>query len=182
MSKLLKVSLLLVLAVGLFGAYRYGAAQEKESPPTSDAQISPDVTIATKHVLQSTYNNNGVYSGGVISCDPSPCWTPIDNQLTVVCPGKTGTCTIQADMWITNGGVTTVRDLNKICLSVDGNFAPNCDLYLTGESPSDGTYGQNSSSEAVTGLSPGDHTVQTYFSTDGTNVSYYNSNYRVYKP
>jgi len=188
MSKLLKVTLLLALAVGMFGAYRHIAAQETEAskakspilPPTFDVQVSQDPNaLATKHVLQGTYNNNGVFGPGTVSGSTS---TPIDAQLTVLCPGTSGTCTIQADMWVENGGQTSTLDGVGIRLYVDGKAAPDA-LYSVGETPSDGSYVQSSSSQAVTGLAHGNHTVQTYFYSDnGANVAYYNSTYRVYKP
>jgi hypothetical protein len=163
MSKLLKVALLLAFAVGLFGAYRYGAAQD---------------ALATKHVLQGTYNNNGGYSGSF----PVNVFAPVDTQLTVACPGQSGTCTIQADMWVENGGETFSVNYNVICLYVDGIPAGSCGAG-TGETPSDGSYVQNSTSQAVTGLAHGNHTVQTWFLTNqGAKLGYYNANYRVYKP
>lgn len=163
MRKLLTVTLLLVFAVGLFGAYRYGAAQD---------------ALATKHVLQGTYNNNGGYSGSF----PVNVFAPVDTQLTVACPGNSGTCTIQADMWVENGGETFSVNYNVICLYVDGTPSPFCGAG-TGETPSDGSYVQNSTSQAVTGLAHGNHTVQTWFLTIyGAQLGYYNANYRVYKP
>jgi hypothetical protein len=65
---------------------------------------------------------------------------------------------------------------------VDGRPYTDCGA-VTGETPSDTSYVQNSSSQAVTGLAVGDHTVQTHFlTTNGAKVAYYNSNYRAYKP
>jgi hypothetical protein len=167
MNKLLKVTSLLALAVGSCGVY--SAAQAVEQ------------ALATKHVLEGTYNNDGEYNGSVghVSAET---YTPIDTQLTVACPGSSGTCTIQADMWIENGGESSSDNYNVICLYVDGTPSSFCGAK-TGETPSDGQYVQNSTSQAVTGLAHGNHTVQTYFySVNGANVAYYNSNYRVYKP
>jgi len=159
MSKLFKVTLLLVLAVGSLSTY--SAAQ------------------ATKHVLEGTYNNNGSLEEVSVPVDT---YTPIDTKLTVTCPGTSGTCTIQADMWIENGGETSSDNANVICLYVDDAPTSICGAGA-GESPSDGSYVQNSTSQSVTGLAPGNHTVQTYFYTfNGARVGYYNSNYRVYKP
>jgi hypothetical protein len=188
MSKLLKVTLLLAVAIGFCGAYRYGAAQDTGSsegrahfsPPTFDVQVSLDPNVlATSHVLEKTYNNNGLY--GPISV-PALSYTPIDTPLTVVCPGTSGTCTIQADMWIENGGQTSTGNQNSICLYVDGHPSPFCS-YDAGETPSDGGFVQTSTSQSVSGLAHGNHTVQMYFSTDdGVAVLYFNSTYRVYKP
>lgn len=185
MSKLLKSTLVLALAVVSFGAYRFGAAQETASikggfsvqPPTFDVNI-PDVT-SLKHVLQGTYYNNGNYLAAV----PASTYTPIDTQLTVACPGTTGTCTIQADMWIENGNVSTSGNLNQVCVYVDGNPAPNACAWSTGQTPSDGTFVNTSASDSISGVTHGNHTVQTYFiSANGAWITYYNSTYRVYKP
>jgi hypothetical protein len=192
MSKLLKVTLLLALAVGMFGAYRHIAAQETEaskarSPiplPTFDVEVSQDPNVvALNHVLYRTYINNGSYGPATVAASSL---TPIDKQLTVQCPGTSGsgTCTIQADMWISNGGRTTTDNSNFICLYVDGSPVNTCG-FLTGETPSDsaGSFTTTTTSQIATGLAPGNHTVRTYFfSDDGCDVSYYNSNYRVYKP
>jgi hypothetical protein len=159
MNKLFKVTLLLVLAVGSFSGY--SAAQ------------------ATKHVLEGTYNNNGDYNAYVAAAT----YTPIDTQLIVDCPG-TGTCSIQADMWIENGNGDyshPAANANVICLYVDGQ--PAGPGFATGETPSDGSGVDTTTSQFVTGLASGLHTVQTYFySSYGAKVWYYNSNYRVYKP
>jgi len=191
MSKLLKVTLLLAFAVGLFGAYRYGAAREAGPSqvrasihfPTFDVQVSPEATLATKHVLEGTYNNSGLFEGTGGEFVAANTFTAIDTSLTVVCPGTSGTCTIQADMWIVNGAVSSSDNQNSICLYVDGNPANNfCGAYAD-ETPSDNSFVQSSTSQAVTGLAHGNHTVQTYFwSQRGAYVVYYNSNYRVYKP
>jgi hypothetical protein len=167
MNKLSKVTLLLAFAVGSFGVY-------------SGAQEAPE-TLATNHVLKGTYINNGDF-GGVVS---SETWTPIDTQLTVPCPGSSGTCTIQADMLIQNGGegAFSSPDYFEICFRVDGNPSSGFCSGEAGVTPTDGTFLESSSSQAATGLAPGNHTVQTYFnSVFGAHVFYYSSTYRVYKP
>jgi hypothetical protein len=163
MSKLLKVTLLLVVAIGFFGAYRYGAAQETGSnkgrrltPPTFDVQVSQDPNVlALNHVLDRTYINNGSYGPVTVAASS---WTPIDNQLTVQCPGTSGsgTCTIQADMWISNGGRTTTDNSNFICLYVDGSPVNTCG-FLTGETRSDGAFTTTTTSQIATRLARQPH-------------------------
>jgi hypothetical protein len=183
MNKLMKVTLLLAFAVVSFGAYRYGAAQERAphrglvpiALPTFDAQISqsPDA-LATKHILEGTYINSGFY-GGIVSAETT---VPIDTKLTVACPGTSGTCTIEADMWVQSEGVAS--DSYAICLYVDGNPL---ECPLAGETPADGTAAIGSFSQRLSGLAHGNHTVQTYYFTDqGAGVLDYTINYRVYKP
>jgi hypothetical protein len=185
MSKLLKVTLLVIFAVGLIGAYRNDAAQEGRTGlgrnsihfPRFAAEISPDA-LATKHVLEGTYNSSGNFDATVTPSNA----TAISLPLTISCPGTTGTCTIQADMWIQNGAQTSNHNTNLVCLYIDGAPLAFCD-FEAGESPNDGTLVQTSSSQGVSGLARGNHTVQTYFWTEnGAYVGYYNSNYRVYKP
>jgi hypothetical protein len=102
-------------------------------------------------------------------------------ELTVSCPGTSETCTIQADMWVENGDATTAGNSNAICLYVDGKPAVTCGD--SGETFSDRSFTQNSSSQSVSGLTHGNHTIQTYFfSVNGAYLGYYASNYRVYKP
>jgi len=110
MNKLMKVMLLLAFAVGSFGAYRHIAAQERAprkglvpiALPKFDEQISqsPDA-LATKHILEGTYINSGFY-GAVVAAGAT---VPTDTKLTVACPGTSGTCTIEADMWVQSDGV-----------------------------------------------------------------------------
>jgi len=165
MSKLLKVTLLLVLAVGSFGLY-------------SGAQDSPEA-LATKHVLEGTYINNGNFNGSV----SAGTWTPVDTKLTVPCPGTSGTCTIEADMWVDNwlSGEASSNSVT-ICLYVDDVQTSGC-AYATSETPPDGSHNHASTSQPLSGLAPGNHTVQTYFYSDyGAFLEYYAVNYRVYKP
>jgi len=188
MSKVLRVTILLAFAIGLFGAYRHIAAQEAGSstgrvrftPPKFDVQISQDPkALATKHALQGSYNNNGDYSTSVAAST----YTPIDSQLTVACPGTSGTCTIQADMWIGNGNANFSGNVNAICLYVDGSPASADCNFVTGVTPSDFSFLNASTSQGVSGVPHGNHTVQTYFfSEHGADVGYYNTNYRVCKP
>jgi hypothetical protein len=163
MNKLLKATSLLVLAVGSFGVY--SAAQGRSQ------------TLATNHVLKGTYITNGNYNATV----PAATYTPIDTQLTVSCPGTSGTCTIEADMWVDNSGSGS-GNINAICVYVDGAQTALCP-YENMETPVDGTHVFSSASEPVSGLAPGTHTVQTYYyAANGAFVEYHTTNYRVYKP
>jgi hypothetical protein len=139
------------------------------------------VVLSTKHVVEGWYINSGLdtNNGGFVS--PAELF-PIDSPLTVVCPGTTGTCSIQADMWVMNGGTTFAGNTYFLCLYVDAVPAPNCASNV-GSTPSDGTFAQGSTSEIVRGVIHGNHTVQTKIeSADGAFIEYYNFNYRVLKP
>ncbi len=187
MNKIMKVTLLLAFAFVSFGAYRYGAAQERGprrglipiTPPAFDVLVSQNPeALATKHLLEGTYINTSSVDDEFL---PGGTLTPVDAQLTVACPGTSGTCTIQADMWVQTGGSDSIGNETALCLYVDGKIAADCPI--TGETPTDSSYTAISFSQSLAGLPHGNHTVQTYFfSTYGTFVWKFTSNYRVYKP
>ena len=135
---------------------------------------------AANQVLQGTYID---VISGIGTTIPAGALTPIGNAVTVSCPGTSGTCTIQGDMWVTNGGGNTTGNELEVCLFVDGNRVdPYCYGYA-GMTPSDGTYFVVSSSQSLSGLALGSHTVQTYFwSQKGCEVTYRHTTYTVYKP
>lgn len=170
------------LALALSGAFSQAAAQESPNGGAASRAPSFHVNIpaapSTKEVLQGTYINSGVAGISV----PANTFTPIDNLLTVVCPGTTGTCSIQADMWVQNGFAFSSGNSNRVCLYVDGNPAPFCN-YLADETLADGGFENSTSSDIVRGLSLGNHTVQTiFYSGNGANVSHHHSNFKVFKP
>jgi hypothetical protein len=170
MTRRLNVGWFAVFAFALFGL-RAMEGQDAASVPA----------IATNHTLKGTYINSGLdtNTGGVVS--PAE-YFPIDSQLTVACPGTSGTCSIEADMWVQNGNETFTSNTYGMCFFVDGTPAPNC-ASTVGSTPSDGTYVQGSTSEIVSGVAHGSRTVQTKsFSGDGAHVGYYTIIYRVYRP
>jgi hypothetical protein len=130
---------------------------------------------ATKHVLQGTYISNGNYNGDVAA----ETFTAISPQLIVDCPG-TGTCTIEADMWVQNSNGSE-QTPNSVCFYVDGNPSGGCP-YAGAGTPV-GFFETLSSAWPVSGLAAGEHTVQTFvYATHGEFVGFYTVNYRVYKP
>jgi hypothetical protein len=185
MNRLFKIGLLMALVIGLFGAYRYVSAQQGQAElwrgsthaPTFNVDI-PNV-LAPHHVLQATYINSGFFGGAVISANT---FTPIDTQLTVLCPGTSGTCSINADMLVQNGNATVGSNNNRVCLYVDGVPGPHCD-YFTDETTTDAFYINAVQSDIVSGLAHGNHTVQMFFwSAFGAGVSHFQATYTVYKP
>jgi len=163
MNKLLKLALLLALAVGSIAVYSYA----QEAPQT-----------ATNHILKGTYINNGNFNGSI----PAAKYTAIDPQLTVSCPGASGTCTIEADMWVDFGLGPNSFNITTICLVVDGVQTSGCP-FETAETPYDGSHVHSSTSQPVSGLARGTHTVQTFaYAAQGAFIEYYATNYRVYKP
>jgi hypothetical protein len=186
MKKLLRVGLLAALAIVSFGAYRHASAQEGQSARGSEATQAPasnvdnPATLATKHVLQATYVNSGNYGDVFVN---GGAFVPVDTQLTVLCPGTSGTCSVQADMLVENGGESFPLNETSVCLVVDGVGGNSCSFAEGGEVPSDLSYTGTTNFDIVSGLAHGNHTVQMYFhSFRGAFVARYHVNYHVYKP
>ena len=135
--------------------------------------------MAASQVLHGTY----ISKAETVVAIPASTMTALGSPVTVNCPGTTGTCTIDADMWVQNGGASTTGNQFEICLFVDGVIAnTQCEGYA-GVTPSDGTYLLGSTSQSLSGLALGTHTAQTYFwSRNGCTAFYGKFNYRVYKP
>ncbi len=108
MKKSLGIVLLVVCAVVSVDTHGYISAQESQmdasrsrvnTTPTN-AQISTNTDVTgTNHVLERTYINNGNSSVFVAASTD----VAVEQLTTVVCPGTTGTGTIQADMGVQNG-------------------------------------------------------------------------------
>ena len=136
-------------------------------------------SVGTRYILEGSYIDAGYYGSQGLHV-PRNQSTPIGKPLIVECPGSSGTCVIEADLFIQSGQSDVTGNQYSLCLSVDGSLAPNC--QIVGSTPADYTYANGSTSQLVTGVAPGDHVVQAFFSTTkGTNVFNYTSNYRVYK-
>ncbi|MGD0417528.1 MAG: hypothetical protein ABSA80_19380 [Terriglobales bacterium] len=164
MNRILKVISLLALAVVSFCVY-------------SGAQATPEAT-STNHVLKGTYITN---AQGVIDITAKTL-TDIGPTLTVSCPGTTGTCTVQADLWIKVNGPSTSGNYIFLCFTVDGSETSGC-TESSGETASDGSAMINSTSLSTSGVAAGTHSVQMlFYAYDASVVDYYNATYRVYKP
>jgi len=143
--------------------------------------LSALTATAQNHALQGTYIDPVVNLGLTV---PASTLTAVGNPITVSCPNpnKVG-CTVTADMWVTNGAATTTGNQFEICLFVDGARANLYCFGYAGTTPSDGTFVMGSSSQTVSGLAYGNHTVQTYlWSRNGCSVSYRHFTYNVYAP
>ena len=171
MNRILKVTSLLALAVVSFCVY--SGAQETSA------------TLSTTHVLKGTYITNAQGNIGV----PATTLVGIGPVLTVSCPGTTGTCTVQADLWIkVVGPAASVSPYNSsgdyifLCFAVDGVEPSGC-VIRSGETLPDGSWTINSTSLSMSGVAPGTHSVQMWFyAYDASTVNYYNATFRVYKP
>jgi hypothetical protein len=132
-----------------------------------------------QRTLQGTYIDQATTSATAI---PAATLVPIGNPITVTCTPsfKTG-CTVVADMWASNGAGSTAANQFELCLLVDGVRAdPYCYGYQ-GITPADGTWVMATSSQSMSGLANGSHTVQAYFwSRNGCTVVGRHFNYMVY--
>jgi hypothetical protein len=133
---------------------------------------------ATRYTLQGSYIDAGYYgSAGLFS--PRNVNTAIGKPVIVNCPESSGSCVVEADLFIQSGKSDVTGNQYNLCLFVDGASAPNC--QIVGSTPSDNTYTNGATSQQAT-VSPGDHVVQAYFqSYKGARVFNFTSNYRVYK-
>ena len=182
--KLSKIGLLVVMAVVICSVAFAG--QGPKSPAGAFvASNAPDQPAAVKHVLKSTYINTCIPSNTCFSFTlASGAYTAVDAPTTVVCPGTSGTCLIQADQWLEVGGTTTAGNNTALCLLVDGVIvsAGGFACYYNEETPTDGSFIMGSFSQG-TNVSAGSHTVQTTIWTDfGATGAAYTNTYRVYKP
>ena len=173
------------MLLGLIAVGQPASAQDAEAgkAPSMSRELAESpaplaATLAVNHVLQRNYFSSGTLGGASLLAFTN---TPVDAAQTIICPGTSGSCTIQADHWIELQGSTAGNEAWG-CLLVDGNEDPNCG-FLDNKIPPDGGWVQATSSHFVSRIPVGIHTVQTIVnSTGGVNAAYYNINYRVFKP
>ena len=167
MKRILCVLGVLVIA----GASLWAQANASESDPSTSATQSP--TAFTKHVLKGTYITTG--TGPTLAAG----FNQIDAVNTVVCPGTSGNCLIQADQVIQVGGISSAGRI-AFCFKVDGTNVDGCPF--NGDTPSNGHYATFSFSHGIT-VPHGTHTVQTVvFSEFAASSGPYTFQYKVYKP
>src|SRR5271169_6284893 len=130
--------------------------------------FAASAATAANHVLKGTYIDS-VESYLTI---PVETLTAVGDPVTVSCPG-TGTCTIEADMRVQNFGGTTTGNNFDLCLYVDGKAVDTYCFGYAGVTPSDGSVLMGSSSQSLSGVAAGSHTVQTYFWSAGGCVVQY---------
>jgi hypothetical protein len=183
MNRFVKMGLLMVLVIALFGSYSFVKAQNETSqrttsavPPVFNSEDSNVPPPVVKHVLVGTYSNVNrpasfsALAGGTTAVDP---------VTTITCPGTSGTCTIEYDQNM-QFGFGTSGDSFSFCIALDGSIvSPGC--------PTSGAFPTGvaavSFSQEVTGVSHGTHTVQSLVQSGfGGSIGFYTETYRVYKP
>jgi len=183
-----------IFAIALLMTSLSGFAQNPPHPPIevrkSEVRVNSAVkndSLATAQVLKGSYFVHGTQNGVFFAANE---FTAVDNLLTIECPGASGTCTIVADMWVQTGADFTISnpsDNYAVCLYVDGVNVDTADgtrgCHYTANTPSDGTFVEGGEENSLSGVTVGNHTVQTFLWTDdGTPVYNYNISYHVYKP
>jgi hypothetical protein len=163
----------LLLVLGFLALASCAFAQS--SGHTPESAVAPKFPAFAKETLMATY----VSSGAPFTIAPFGD-SPIDAAHTVSCPGTSGTCLFQADVWVEIGWGTYGQV--SICLYVDGSEAGTC--YDSGQVPQDGGWVNVSSSVNAPGISVGNHKVQThiYLTNNTATVGYYSIDYKVFKP
>jgi hypothetical protein len=127
----------------------------------------------TKHVLKGTY----ISVGSNVALGAG--FTNVDAVNNVVCPGTSGNCLIQADLFLQVGNTTAASNRVAACFLVDGVYAS---CPYNGETLVNGHYSTYTYSSGLT-VPHGTHTVQTQAYTDfGGTAANFNFTYRVYKP
>jgi len=183
MSRIQNITLLTVFSIA--GCALLSAQSQSTSPGAAPAnpplQRSVNPPAGANHILQGTYFSVGNHFSAMA---PPATYTPVDNPQTIQCPGSSGTCTIEADMWVETGNTSIGTPNNfALCASVDGVFIENGACYYSADTPNDASFVTGTRSDTRGGYAVGSHTVQTYiYTNNGTPVQQYNVSYRVYKP
>ena len=168
----------LVAGGGATQAFAAHHSSGSSASPTASTSHSTGVTpnaVVKQRVLKVTARSQG----GAIVAVPSG-FQPIDGVTTLHCPGTT-TCTFEADQNVQVRG-STANNAWAICTQVDGAYMTQPSCPFLGNVPN-GFFGAGSFVQTQTGLSAGNHTVQTFLYTDdGADRSIYTILYRVYTP
>lgn len=178
------------IAVVLLGTYQHAFTQESQESkgknPSSSAAI-PSQEISPALAINEGISRTYVVHGSGPSSIPASSWTAVDPGLTIVCPGTTGKCTITADISVQSGGGSTASNSGAVALSVDGTIVCTSDAsngcHYAAEIPSDGRFVEDNELNQLSGVTLGNHTVQTFvWSDNGAVGGFYNIRYQVLKP
>jgi hypothetical protein len=165
----------ILLAFSALGFAQTNGASVVNLKNKDGAEAEPEVIAAT--VLKKTYISSGSPDLSV----PGETFTTLDPGTTVTCPSP-GTCTLVVDAWATSTGGSTPGNERALLLVVDGNNSGFGGPYL-GEDSADGNYSAMTDLDAPVKITAGKHTVSIQaFSWYGTNIAFYRTIYKVYKP
>lgn len=183
MSSRLKLGALLSTILVIAGALAVLSAAPTRSTENRSLRGSPisgltktqPQTLIFNRTLRSTTqsysNNEGSVAAGFVD---------IDSPITFKCP--TGGCTVSAEQNVqVSGSISDNRW--AICTTVDGTYMSQPECPYLGYVPSDGSFAAGSFVQNMSGVTPGNHTLQTQLYTDdGGTLSIYNIVYRLYTP
>jgi hypothetical protein len=181
-----KRSIVIVAVVFALATVGTGAAvgvsvSRRANSPTIGATNDPAVpaSVTSKRKLKRNFisQDSGSATVGVG-------FQPVDAPTTINCPSTpyTSTCTIEAEQHVQVKGSTTGNSW-AICTQVDGAFMGEPLCPFLGVVPSDGTFTFGSFAQTKTGVSVGDHTVQTFlYTANGGARHIYEIAYRLYVP
>jgi hypothetical protein len=160
-----------VLSVSLAGVAQAG---KTVSASPVKGKVAPATVLANHKLLQTRLSPQG-FSGATAP----PGFFAIDAPQTISC--KTfSNCNIEASMMVQFGSGVNGETPGPwaICLNVDGNYNA-CPYYDDGHN--NGFFTTGTATGFLTGLSPGNHTVQTFlYTSNGTTVYNYDVAYHSY--
>jgi hypothetical protein len=149
------------------------------------AQSKPPSSPSTRAGINIITNNRKLFETWISEANDlvtvGSGFQAVDNPITINCPAP-NLCTFAAEQNLQVNGSTSGNRW-AICTEVDGNFMSEPLCPFLGLVSSDGTYIAGSFVQTMHGLSPGQHTVQTFVYSDlGLSRSIYAIVYRVYGP
>ena len=186
-----KKSFSLVLLMLLMAtAISLGAQELGQNGPNPSPQVQPsfgasprngvgnNIQIGGSHTLYATYAKYN----NTVTFKPSG-YAQLDDATTVTCPGPSS-CLIEFDQFVEVGGSGSDNPW-AIWSALDGNLVSEPDGPWQGYVNFGGNYFWKTGSgfQFAGGVSPGQHTVQTYvYSQDGVEVGIWALKYQVYQP
>ena len=185
MKQLVKIGVLPVVAVVLFGVRHHLRAQGEgpksivaAAAPLAEDQTSLIATPGIRHTLVATYINQAPV--GVFGTETGTVFQPVDNLTSIECPLATG-CTLEVIQNMQVGGTDAVGNAWATILFVGGRIASQGSTSL-GDTLPDGNYSSATYIQSVP-LTHGTHTVRSLVvSAYGLKYGWYNFTYEVFAP
>lgn len=177
MKKSVKLGILVVTICLIAGSFLALSAASGKSLKASSLNLPSGErpTLIFNRSLKST-------SFSLVDCcqTANPGFTNIDPVVNFKCPGP-GNCTVTAEINAQAGGNTISQNRWAVVGLLDGAYmGPG---PYAGELLTDGFYSVTSWTDAVGGVTPGNHTLQSQIYTDdGATLANAHITYRLYKP
>ena len=180
-----RATLVAIVAIALVAGFSIATLNAAGPPGVHEAGAeavalaTPSPYFVSRNLsLTHTYVTRGREASGTTA----DVWEPVDNPVTITCPGKIGSCVVTADMTVqfqANGADANVN----LCPFVD-DVGTATDLtcgVIVGWAPD--AFGWNMYHFVHTfKILHGSHTVQTYFSaTADGDIAWFSNTYSVYR-